>query len=40
MLMNLSHLPAPGDSITVSLVFARAGSVTMRLPVRSYGDAP
>ena len=40
MLMNLSHLPAPGDSIPVSVVFARAGSVAVGLPVRSYGDAP
>jgi len=40
MLMNLSQLPKPGDSIAVSLVFARAGSVTVSLPVRPYGDAP
>lgn len=40
MLVNLSHLPAPGDSIPVSFVFARAGSVAIKLPVRSYGDAP
>ena len=40
MLMNLSQLPTPGDSIAVSLVFARAGSVTVRMPVRPYGDAP
>lgn len=40
MLMDLSQLPRPGDSIAVTLVFARAGSVTVMLPVRSYGDAP
>ena len=40
MLMDLTRLPRPGDSIAVTLVFARAGSVAVMLPVRSYGDAP
>jgi periplasmic copper chaperone A len=40
MLMDLSRLPHPGDSIAVTLVFARAGSLVVTLPVRSYGDAP
>lgn len=40
MLMNLDHLPQPGDSISVTLAFARAGAVTVVLPVRSYADAP
>ena len=40
MLVNLARLPQPGDSIAVTLVFARAGPVAVMLPVRSYGDAP
>lgn len=40
MLMNLDRLPKPGDSISVTLTFARAGTATVMLPVRSYGDAP
>jgi len=40
MLMNLSRLPQPGDSVGLTLVFARAGAMTVTLPVRSYTDAP
>jgi copper(I)-binding protein len=40
MLMTLDHLPKPGDTIAVTLNFARAGAVTVALPVRAYGDAP
>lgn len=40
MLMTLNHLPRVGDSISVTLDFARAGAVTVMLPVRAYGDAP
>jgi periplasmic copper chaperone A len=40
MLMTLDHLPRPGDTISVTLEFARAGSLTVPLPVRAYGDAP
>lgn len=38
MLMSLDRLPKPGDSIAVTLTFARAGSMTLMLPVRPYGD--
>ena len=40
MFMNLDHLPQPGGSLDVRLVFSRAGNVTMTMPVRSYSDAP
>jgi hypothetical protein len=40
MLMDLERLPKPGDSISVTLVFSRAGPVALMLPVRAYGDAP
>jgi copper(I)-binding protein len=40
MLMSLDRLPGPGDSISVTLTFSRAGTATIMLPVRSYGDAP
>jgi len=40
MLMTLNHLPRPGDTIAVTLTFARAGAVSVNLPVRAYGDAP
>jgi copper(I)-binding protein len=40
MLMDLTSLPKPGDSISVTLVFSRAGPVELKLPVRAYGDAP
>lgn len=40
MLTTLDRLPRPGDTIAVTLTFARAGAVNVRLPVRAYGDAP
>lgn len=40
MLVELSRKPVPGDTIAVTLTFARAGTVTLPLPVRSYSDAP
>ncbi len=38
MFSDFTALPTAGDSLTVTLVFARAGSVTLELPVRRYGD--
>ena len=32
--------PAVGDSLPLTLRFARGGEVRVRLPVRAYGDAP
>jgi hypothetical protein len=40
MLMTLEQLPRPGDTIAVTLTFARAGTVNVRMPVRAYGDPP
>jgi copper(I)-binding protein len=40
MFTNLESLPQAGSSIVVRLRFARAGDVTIKVPVRSYGDAP
>ena len=40
MLVNLESLPQAGSSIVVRLRFARAGDVTINVPVRSYSDAP
>ena len=40
MFMNLKQLPQAGSSLEVRLKFARAGDVTMTMPVRSYSDAP
>ena len=40
MLMTLDRLPKAGDTIAVTLTFARAGAVNVSLPVRGYGDAP
>jgi hypothetical protein len=40
MLMTLDRLPRPGDSISVTLTFSRAGAVSVMLPVRAYSDAP
>lgn len=37
MLMNLSALPKAGDSLALTLRFARAGTVAVHLPVRPYG---
>jgi hypothetical protein len=38
MLTDFSAPPAAGDSLTLSLRFARAGTVTLSLPVRRYGQ--
>jgi copper(I)-binding protein len=38
MLTDFTALPHAGDSLTVTLRFARAGSVTLKLPVRRYGE--
>jgi periplasmic copper chaperone A len=40
MLMTLDRLPRPGDSVPVTLTFSRAGTMSVMLPVRAYGDAP
>ena len=40
MLMTLHRRPGPGDTIAVTLNFARARAVTIMLPVRAYADAP
>jgi hypothetical protein len=38
MLTNFSAPPKVGDSLSVTLKFARAGSMTLQLPVRRYGQ--
>lgn len=38
MLTTLRSMPHAGDTITVTLRFARAGDVVAVLPVRAYGD--
>jgi copper(I)-binding protein len=38
MLTEFSATPKAGDSLTVSLRFAHAGTITLRLPVRRYGQ--
>ena len=38
MLTDFSAPPAAGDSLELSLRFARAGTVTLRVPVRRYGQ--
>jgi hypothetical protein len=40
MFTSLELRPEPGSSLVVRLKFARAGVVTMMMPVRSYSDAP
>lgn len=37
MLTSLSTVPKAGDSLPLTLTFARAGRVTLELPVRKYG---
>jgi copper(I)-binding protein len=37
MLQEFTVLPRAGDSLAVTLRFARAGSVTLKLPIRLYG---
>ena len=38
MLTGLTTLLVPGDTVEVTLTFARAGSVAVRVPVISYAD--
>jgi len=38
MLTDFSALPHAGESLAVTLRFARAGSVTLQVPVRRYGQ--
>lgn len=38
MFSDFSAAPKAGDSLTVTLRFARAGAVTLHLPVRRYGQ--
>lgn len=38
MLVDLARLPAPGDTIHLTLRFARAGEVRVPAPVRAYGE--
>ena len=38
MLSDFTTMPRAGDSLPVTLQFARAGSVTLQLPVRMYGE--
>jgi periplasmic copper chaperone A len=37
MLTGFSSMPLAGDSLQLPLTFARAGAVTLELPVRRYG---
>lgn len=37
MLTAFTSMPKAGDSLALTLTFARAGSVTLHLPVRRYG---
>lgn len=38
MLSNFTAVPAAGDSLPLTLQFARSGSVTLHLPIRKYGE--
>lgn len=38
MFTDFTAAPKAGDSLTVTLRFAKAGSVTLNLPVRRYGQ--
>lgn len=38
MLEQLSQLPKPGERMPVTLIFSRAGTVTLQLPVRAYNE--
>jgi copper(I)-binding protein len=40
MLELSSSTPTVGDSVPLTLHLARGGEVTIRIPVRAYGDAP
>lgn len=39
MIEQLPHDEAPGDTIAITLQFARAGKLDLRVPVTRYGDA-
>ena len=36
MLEDLNSLPKPGDHISMTLIFRRAGTITLAVPVRAY----
>lgn len=38
MFSSLKRLPQPGDTLRVTLRFARGGTATVPLPVRAYAD--
>jgi len=38
MLEDLNSLPKPGDHISVTLTFRRAGAITLAVPVRAYNE--
>lgn len=38
MLSDFTLMPRAGDSLPITVQFARAGSITLRLPVRKYGE--
>jgi copper(I)-binding protein len=38
MLTSFANPPYAGDSLPVTLRFARAGSLTLMLPIRRYGE--
>jgi hypothetical protein len=38
MLSDFTTVPKAGDSLPITVTFARAGSVTLQLPVRMYGE--
>ena len=40
MLELSSRTPAVGDSVPLTLHLARGGELTIRVPVRAYGDSP
>ena len=40
MLELSGRTPAVGDSVPLTLHLARGGEVTVRIPVRAYGDTP
>lgn len=40
MLVGLARLPLPGDTIQLTLRFARGGERTVAVPLIAYGDAP
>lgn len=40
MLTDLSRVPVPGDTLSLTLTFARAGPRTIPVPFVAYGDQP